>query len=193
MNYLEDFVAQWYEYRGFFVRRNVLVGKRAAGGYECELDVVAFHPSDGILVHVEASMDAHSWGTRETRFKRKFDAGRRYIPALFSGLRLPSRIDQIALFGLASRRNRTHVGGARIVLVEDLLADVLAELRDRRIASNAVPEDKPILRTLQYVAGHLPTVVRALQGTDGVACPPGTDPGRMRVHGPVGGKERTRG
>ena len=43
-NYLEQLVAEWLEYQGYFVRRNVLVGKRAAGGYECELDVVAFNP-----------------------------------------------------------------------------------------------------------------------------------------------------
>ena len=41
-NYLEQMIAVWYEYRGFFVRRNVLVGKRPKGGYECELDVVAY-------------------------------------------------------------------------------------------------------------------------------------------------------
>lgn len=168
MNYLEDFVAQWYEYQGFFVRRNVLVGKRPAGGYECELDVVALRPSDGILVHVEASMDADSWSTRDRRFKKKFDAGRRHIPALFSGLDLPSTIDQIALLGLASRRNRAHVGGGRIMLAEDLMGAVLTELRDKPVASSAVPEDKPILRTLQYVADHLPIVVRALKRTDGI-------------------------
>src|SRR5437016_5364675 len=44
VNFLEQLVAEWYEYQGYFIRRNVRVGKLAAGGYECELDVVAFHP-----------------------------------------------------------------------------------------------------------------------------------------------------
>jgi hypothetical protein len=26
-NYLEQLIAEWYEHKGFFVRRNVLVGK----------------------------------------------------------------------------------------------------------------------------------------------------------------------
>lgn len=51
----EDLLAEWYEYRGFFVRRNVLVGKRPNGGYECELDVVAFHLTQKRLVHLEPS------------------------------------------------------------------------------------------------------------------------------------------
>ena len=42
-NYLEQLVAEWYDYKGYFLRRNVLVGKRAQGGYESELDIVAFH------------------------------------------------------------------------------------------------------------------------------------------------------
>ena len=43
-NYLEDLVAEWYEYNGYFVKRNVWVGKLPAGGYECELDIIAFNP-----------------------------------------------------------------------------------------------------------------------------------------------------
>ena len=42
INFLEQLIAEWYEYRGYFVRRNVLVGRRLKGGYECELDIVAF-------------------------------------------------------------------------------------------------------------------------------------------------------
>lgn len=55
INFLEQLVAEWYEYRGFFVRRNVNVGKRTAGGHEGELDVVAFHPVEKLLVQIETS------------------------------------------------------------------------------------------------------------------------------------------
>jgi hypothetical protein len=30
VNFLEQLVAEWYEYDGYFIRRNVKVGKRAA-------------------------------------------------------------------------------------------------------------------------------------------------------------------
>jgi len=39
MNYLEQLVAEWYEFNGYVVRRDVLVGRRPRGGYERELDV----------------------------------------------------------------------------------------------------------------------------------------------------------
>lgn len=60
VNFLEQLVAEWYEFRGYFVRRNVRVGPLVKGGHESELDVVAFHPEKKRLVHVEPSMDAHS-------------------------------------------------------------------------------------------------------------------------------------
>lgn len=162
MNYLEDLVAEWYEFQGYFVRRNVLVGKRSEGGYECELDVVAFDPESRHLVHIEASMDAHSWEKRDERFAKKFRAGQKYIPKLFQGLDLPNRIEKIALLGYGSRKNRTTVGGGEILLVSDLLREILNHLKDQRIASNAVPQDKPILRTLQYVAEHRGVAVEVL-------------------------------
>jgi len=48
-NYLEQLLVEWYEYQGYFVRNNVLVGKRNQGGYETELDIVAFHPEKNTL------------------------------------------------------------------------------------------------------------------------------------------------
>lgn len=86
MNHLEQLVAEWYEFQGYFVRRNVMVDPRPRGGYECELDVVAFHPGKQHLVHLEPSLDADSWQRREERFAKKFDAGRRHIPAIFGGI-----------------------------------------------------------------------------------------------------------
>jgi len=90
-NFLEQLVAEWYEYQHYFVRRNVRVGRRSMGGYESELDVVAFSPEKKHLVHIEPSMDSDSWEKREKRFAAKFAAGRSHIPSLFKGLsELPS-------------------------------------------------------------------------------------------------------
>lgn len=162
MNYLEELVAEWYEFQGYFVRRNVLVGKRSRGGYEGELDVVAFHPETKHLVHIEPSMDALSWKKREERFKKKFDAGKRHVPSLFKGLNIPKTVEQIALLQFASKKNRDTIGGAKLMLVSELLVEILEALREQRVASNAVPEDKPILRTLQFVAEHREVAFEAL-------------------------------
>ncbi len=40
-NYLEQLVAEWYEYQGYFVRRNIPEAPRPNGGYDSELDIVA--------------------------------------------------------------------------------------------------------------------------------------------------------
>jgi len=164
MNYLEELVAEWYEFRGYFVRRNIRVGKRSKGGYEGELDVVAFHPETRHLVHIEPSMDALSWKKRDERFRKKFRAGQKFIPGLFAGLDIPGKVEQIALLQFASKRNRTTVGGGTLMLVSELLVEVLTELRERSVASHAVPEDKPILRTLQFVAENKAVAFEALDG-----------------------------
>ena len=153
-NYLEELVAEWYEYQGFFVRRNVLVGKRARGGYECELDVVAFQPKDKKLVHIEPSMDADSWEIRERRFRKKFEAGEKYIPDLFVGMDLPGRIDQIALLGFASTQTHQTLGGGRIMLVRELLEEIFQDFITKHINSSAIPEHAPILRSFQFVRDY---------------------------------------
>jgi hypothetical protein len=164
MNYLEQLLGEWYEFRGYFVRRNVKVGPRAQGGYEGELDIVGFHPTKRHLVHVEASMDSDSWLEREKKFIRKFDSGKRYIHALFDGLDVPQEIEQIALLGYGARGARTGIGGGKLLFVPELLSEIITELRDLRIATSAIPEDKPILRTLQNVAEYRHPVWAALNG-----------------------------
>lgn len=162
-NFLEQLVTEWYEYRGYFVRRNVAVGKRRAGGYECELDVVAFNPSIPHLVHAEPSMDAESWQTRERRFRKKFEAGRKYIPGLFPGFDLPPEVEQIAVLTSGSKVNHPTLGGAKVLLVSDLMREILEELSDKKIAENAVPEHHALLRTLQFVVEYRKRVFATLR------------------------------
>lgn len=149
MNHLEELVSEWFQYCGYFVRRNVLVGRRARGGYDCELDVVAFHPGHRRLVHVEPSLDAHSWERREARFAKKFAAGREHIPGLFEGVGAPATIEQIALLVFASPANVSSLGGGRVAHVSHLYREVLRGVRDKRVESQAVPEQFPLIRTIQ--------------------------------------------
>lgn len=161
-NFLEQLVAEWYEYRGYFVRRNVPVGRRERGGHEAELDVVALNPVTRHLVHLEPSMDAESWETRERRFRRKFDAGREHIPELFPGLDVPREIDQFAILVSASKANHPTLGGGRVLLVADLMREIMEALGERKLAENAVPEHHLLLRTLQLVVEYRKKVFATL-------------------------------
>ena len=156
-NHLESLVAEWYELRGYFIRRNVKVGKRPEGGYECELDVVGFHPELRSLVQIEPSLDAHPWPVREARYKKKFDAGREYVPGLFPGMAIPKEIDQIALFVYGGGNSRERIAGGRVVFIRDFMEDIRAGIRHRKVAKAAIPERLPLLRTLQFAAEYWKT------------------------------------
>jgi hypothetical protein len=125
-NFLEQLVAEGCEFRGYFVRRNINVGPRPKGGFESELDVVAFHPGRRHLVHVEPSMDAASWDRREQRLTAKFAAGRKFIPSLFSGFELPEP-EQIALLVFASGQQHPQIGGGKVLLIQDLMNEICSD------------------------------------------------------------------
>jgi hypothetical protein len=163
INFLEQLAAEWYEFNGYFVRRNILVGKLAAGGHECEIDIVAFHPEKKHLIQVEPSMDANSWSDREIRFKKKFEAGQKYIPSLFSGFDLPKKIDQVALFGFAGKKHPEKVGGGRVVVTQELIPEILNKLKDFNEENKSIPEQYIILRTLQLVVTNSRDVISVLK------------------------------
>lgn len=163
-NYLEQLVGEWLEFTGYFVRRNVLVGKRAAGGYECELDVVGYHPGKRHLIHVEPSMDANSWTERERRYTKKFAAGRAYIPELFEHMQLPEVIEQVALFVYGSNTTHHTIAGGVVWTMRDLMGRITLELSGRTLARAAVPEHLPLLRTIQFVSEYKDAVRAAWDG-----------------------------
>lgn len=162
-NYLEQLVSEWYEFKGFFVRRNIKVGRRAKGGYEGELDVVAFHPNEKRLVHIEPSVDAHSWEKREARYAKKFAAGKKYIPKIFEGFNdLPTDIEQMAILVIRNKGGRETLGGGKLVSVSELLEEIFAGIKHLSIYTNSIPEDKPLLRSFQYVAEYRQNIFKVL-------------------------------
>lgn len=163
VNYLEQLIAEWYEYQGYFVRRNVPVAKRPKGGYDCELDIVAYHPVQKRLVHLEPSMDADSWATREKRYIKKFEMGRKYIPTIFKGLDLPDEVEQIAVLVFASKQNHQRLGGGKLILVDELLEQIFAHLKTKELASSAIPEHLSILRSFQFVTEYKSIIMKVWQ------------------------------
>ncbi len=154
MNHLEQLLSEWYEYKGYFVRKNIKVGPRPNGGYEGELDVVAFHPETKKIIHIEPSSDAMSWSKREERYLKKFEAGKKYIPDLFSSFGVQSNIEQIALLLFASKINRTTLGGGKIQLVSELMVEICEDLATKSVAKRAVPEQFSLLRTIQLTTEY---------------------------------------
>ena len=165
-NFLEQLLTEWYEHQGYFVRRNVSIGKRKKGGYECELGIVALNPAKRHLVHIEPSMDAESWAKREKRFRNKFEAGRKYVPGLFEGFQVPSEIEQVAVLVHASKVNHKTLGGGRLVLISELLEEIFRYLKTQELAKTAIPEHLPLLRGLQFVSQYHKVIERVWSDYD---------------------------
>ncbi|HYA20791.1 MAG TPA: hypothetical protein VEG25_09130 [Burkholderiales bacterium] len=151
MNHLENLIGEWYEYQGYVVRRNVKVGKLSHGGWEGELDVVAYHPRTHHLLHIEPSIDAYTWTKRQQRFEKKFRAGRKYIKkVVFPWLGPEIHLEQWAVI-LGSDKTHKLIGGGKVVLVRNLIQQITNDIRAAgAMERNAVPELYPLLRTIQF-------------------------------------------
>ena len=162
MDYLQRLSAEWYEYQGYFVHTDLWVGLESDGSYECELDVVAFHPLRRHLVHLEPSFDLLSWEERERHFAPKFAAGRKYLHRLF-GTGEQVHLEQIALIVADEETPRT-IAGARLLRLSDFMAAMLEALSTFDMAEAVVPEQWPLIRTLQFVAAYRGRLVPLLGG-----------------------------
>jgi hypothetical protein len=150
MSHLESLISEYLEWDGFLIKKNTNVGRLAHGGWEMELDVVGFNPQTGALVHYEPSMDSFSWKKREERYKKKFEAGRRYIlKELFPWLPSSTKLEQIAVFS-SHPRARDTIARGRIISIDELMSEIKSKVMAcGLLRGNAIPEQYPLLRTIQ--------------------------------------------
>jgi hypothetical protein len=150
LNFLEQLAAEWYEYSGYFVRTNIRTRKRDKGGWDMELDVLAYMPSTKELLHIEPSGDADSWAERKNRYlKKKFILTKEeYIKIIEADV---SSIRRIAIVG-QTRTTTTDLNwgeGIVVVLIPDFIKTITSTLKGRNPMSESVPEGFPILRSMQ--------------------------------------------
>lgn len=152
MSHLEDLIAEYYDWQGYLVRRNVKVGRLSHGGWEMELDVLAYNPGTKDLIHLEPSIDAHSWKVREQRFTKKFGAARKYIFSdIFDWLPKTTPLRQVAVL-ISHPKGRDSLAGADLISVDELLLEIRSRIEERGLmAKSAIPEQYRLLRTIQLV------------------------------------------
>lgn len=150
MNHLETLVRQFYEWQGYIVRGNVRVGRLPRGGWEGELDVVAYHPISKHLIHLEPSINASSWATREKIFTKKFNNGKKYIyKSVFPWLDNKTPLEQVAILFNAGQ---STVGGGDVESIDAFVDRIKEKIQgEGRVGANAIPEEFGLLRTIQMV------------------------------------------
>ena len=153
MNFLEQVIAEWFSYEGYFVKTNIKFGKLPRGGFTGEMDVVAFHPQTRELVHIETSTDALSWEDRCKRFKQKFESAELHYRDSFQFPFDPIRRIAIVGFGHTVPDEVKNMLGERIGVesVREFFRNVAAELRGRDPSKQAISENLPLLRAMQFV------------------------------------------
>ncbi len=70
---------------------------------------------------------------------------------------LPEKIEQYAVFLYASNKRHKQVGGGVILTMDDLLKEIVGNLKDKFIGNEIVPEQFPLLRMIHIVSeyGHI--------------------------------------
>ena len=150
MSHLEDLIAEYYDWKGYLVKRNIKVGRLSHGGWEMELDVIAYHPHSNHLIHLEPSIDADSWEKREHRFTKKFGAAEKYIfSKIFTWLDPNTPVESVAVL-VSHPKGRDDLAGAEIKSIDELVSEIRKDIVECGIlAKNAIPEQYPLLRTMQ--------------------------------------------
>lgn len=156
MPHLEDLIFEYYEWQGYFIKRNVKVGKLLHGGWEMELDLIAYNPSSKHLIHLEPSLDANPWEIRNKRFTKKFMAAQKYLfSEVFTWLEPNTPLEQVAILP-SHPKGKDELAGGKIYSVDELMAEIRRNVCAKGImAKHAIPEIYPLLRTIQLAnAGY---------------------------------------
>lgn len=150
MSHLEELIYQYYDWKGYVVRKNVKVGRLKHGGWAGELDIVAFRHQDSHLVHIEPSIDALSWDKREMKMRKKFEVGQKYIyKEVFPWLHSTVTLEQIAIL-VSQKKGMEKIAGGKLMSIDEFIKRVKEDVYKTGImAKSAIPEQYSLLRTIQ--------------------------------------------
>lgn len=122
--------------------------------------IAEYYGWNNYLVHIEPLIDAHSWNLRQDRFAKKFGAARKYIfSEIFTWLDQKTKIEQIAVL-ISHPKGRDSLAGGTLISIDEFVSKVRREVAERGVvARNAIPEQYPLLRTIQLVEnGYYKTI-----------------------------------
>jgi len=149
-NFLEQLTAEYYSHMGYFVRTNVKFGLRKQGGYEGEMDVIAFHPESLTLLHIETSMDSDSWEKRRKKFQKKFSLAEPYYRELFKFE--INKIKKMAIIGLSVPEKPVDLWDiVPVKFIPYFIEEITDYLSQYSPLNHIVPENFPLLRAMQFV------------------------------------------
>lgn len=154
MNFLESLAAEWYAIQGYFVRTNIKANRRGNGGWNNEIDVLAYEPATSKLVHLETSWDAFTWEKREARYLTKkfvftFD---QYAEIIGS---TPATIQKRAIIGTSRSQPKAIWGeDIEVTTVPNFIAEIAAEMKLRHPMRDVIPETYPCLRSFQFALAY---------------------------------------
>jgi Holliday junction resolvase-like predicted endonuclease len=151
MNFLEQLVAEWYQYEGYLVRSNVRYGRRRRGGWVGEIDVIAFRPETEEFIHIEASTDSDSWEKRKKVFNKKFSDAKEYYLETFSFKNRHIRPKKVVIVGLSKSREPNPLGeDIQYISIPDFIQMISVEMRRKNPKNDIMPESYPLMRAIQY-------------------------------------------
>ncbi|MEK7124725.1 MAG: hypothetical protein AAB877_03560 [Patescibacteria group bacterium] len=151
MNFLEQLAAEWYEYKGYFVRTNIKYGKnsKGRGGHSGEIDVAAYNPKTKKLIHIECSTEASTKEKLDPKFQKKFSTARENYDKVFTFSH--KEIERIAIVGFHKPKSKLNFGSdVKIFLIPEFIKEITDELKNKSPMQDAIPESYPLLRAIQY-------------------------------------------
>jgi hypothetical protein len=148
LNFLEQLTAEWFSLQGYFVRTNMKFGKRPEGGWDGEMDVIAFKALSRKLIHIETSMDAYRWEKRIITLTRKFDEADKHYKELFS-FKINS-ISRIAVVGFSQTEHRIIRNDIELKTCPQFIKEIGSDLINRHPLKQVIPETLPLLRAMQF-------------------------------------------
>lgn len=154
MNFLEEFVAEWYQYRGYFVLRNLKFGKREKGGWSGEIDILALCPRNMALRHIEVDGSAEGPAAIKDRMlKKKFVLSKQDYQDLL-GMKLSAEVGKRVYFSFSRHPKidlRTEAwGGIKVITIPRFFDKLGVVFRETPPARATVPESLPLLRAAQF-------------------------------------------
>jgi len=149
MNVFEELAAEWYEFQGYCVRKNVTYGKGRSGGIGIEMDLIACRLGSD-PVHLESTVT--SGPTAIEKLKKHFTEAKEAYREVLNVA--PCKVKQKAIVFSAKDRSKLEDDGVEVMSKDEFMKTIVEAMEKKNLSTDSVPHSLPLLRVVQEVV-HL--------------------------------------
>lgn len=150
--FLLQLACEYYQFMGFFIRRNLKFGEFKLSENSGEIELLAYNYKENILFHFETAQEVGTWDNKIAKLTKKFNEAELYYSDYVNTTDI--QIQRVSVIGtgegsIENIKQFEKKTRSKLLNIKEFLKHIKVEVMKHDPYKELMPEGYPLLRAIQ--------------------------------------------